>query len=69
MHAYKVNTSKIPYFLKCLHKEPKHRRYRCYLKDTHREKAPSNNTPGFTKSMNMDIWVIGTSNQLFLRGS
>ena len=34
------------------------------LKDTHRGKAPSN-----TKSMNMDIWVVGKSNQLFIRGS
>ena len=40
-----------------------------YLKDTHREKAPSSKTPTLTKSMNMDIWVVGTSNQLFLRGS
>ena len=32
------------------------------LKDTHREKAPSNKTPPLTKSMNMDIWVVGTSN-------
>ena len=39
------------------------------LKDTHREKAPSNKTPALTKSMNMDIWVFGTSNQLFARGS
>ena len=39
------------------------------FKDTHREKAPSNKTPALTKSMNMDIWVVGTSNQLFKRGS
>ena len=39
------------------------------LKDTHREKAPSNKTPALTRSWNMDIWVVGTSNQLFLRGS
>ena len=39
------------------------------IKDTHREKAPSNKTPALTKSMNMGIWVIGTSNQLFVRGS
>ena len=25
------------------------------LKDTHRQKAPSNKTPALTKSMNMDI--------------
>ena len=39
------------------------------LKDTHREKAPSNITAAFTKSMNMVIWVVGTSNELFIRGS
>ena len=32
------------------------------FKDTHREKASSNKTAAFTKSMNMDIWVV-------LRGS
>ena len=35
------------------------------LKDTHREKAPSNKTPALTKSTNMNIWLVGTSNQLF----
>ena len=25
-------------------------------------------TPAFTKSMNMDIWVVDTSNELFIRG-
>ena len=39
------------------------------LKNTHREKAPSNKTPALTKKMNMYIWVVGTSNQLFSRGS
>ena len=24
------------------------------------EQAPSNKTPAFTESMNMDIWVVGT---------
>ena len=37
--------------------------------DTHRDKAPSNKTPALTKSRNMDIWVVGTSNQLFIKGS
>ena len=36
------------------------------FKYTHREKAPSNKTPALTKSMNMDIWVVGTSNQLII---
>ena len=39
------------------------------LKDTHREKPPSNKIPVLTKSMNMDIWVVGTSNQFFLKSS
>ena len=39
------------------------------IMDTHREKAPSNKTPALTKSMNTDIWVVGTLNQLFIRGS
>ena len=34
-----------------------------YIKDIHREKAPSNKTPVLTKSiMNMDISVVGTPN-------
>ena len=36
------------------------------FKDTHRENAPSNKTPLLTKSTNMGIWVVGTSNQLFI---
>ena len=32
------------------------------FKDTHREKAPSYKTPALTKSTNMYIWVIATSN-------
>ena len=35
----------------------------------HKEKAPSNKTPGLTKSTNMGIWVGGTTNQLFISGS
>ena len=31
------------------------------LKDTHREKAPSDETPALTKSTNMSIWVVGTA--------
>ena len=40
--------------------------YYNHIKDIHRENAPSNKTPAFTKSMNMDIWVVGTSNQIFI---
>ena len=39
------------------------------MEDTNSEKAPSNKTPALAKSMNMDICVVGTSNQLFARGS
>ena len=41
-----------------------------YIKNTHMEKAPSNKTLALTERMNMGIWfAIGTSNQLFIRGS
>ena len=40
-----------------------------YVKDTHREEAPSNKIPTLTKSTNMGIWFVGTSNQLIIRGS
>ena len=39
------------------------------IKDNHREKAPSNETPALTKGANLGIWVVGTSNQLFIKGS
>ena len=39
------------------------------VKDTHREKAISNETPAPSKIMNVDTWVAHTSNQLFIRGS
>ena len=42
---------------------------RNFADDTHREKVPLNKIPASTKSMNMSIWVVGTSNQLFIRGS
>ena len=38
-----------------------------YVKDTHREKAPSNKTPALRKSLNMGVWAVGTLNQLFIR--
>ena len=37
--------------------------------DTYKEKVPSNKTSTLSESMNMDIWVVGTSNQPFIRGS
>ena len=36
---------------------------------TQREKAPSDKTQSLSKSMNMGIWVVGSSNQLFIRDS
>ena len=32
--------------------------------DTHEEKAPSIKTPALTESINADIWVVSTLNQL-----
>ena len=39
------------------------------VKDTHREKAPSNETPAPKKSTNMGVWTFGTLNQLFIKDS
>ena len=39
------------------------------FKHTCRKKAPSNKTQALSESMNMDIRVVGTSNQLFVTGS
>ena len=39
------------------------------VKDTHRQKAPSDETSTLSKIMNMDIWLVGTTNQLFIGGS
>ena len=41
----------------------------CDIKDTHREKPPSNKTPALTKSIILDIWVVGILYRLFMRGS
>ena len=38
-------------------------------KNTHRKNTPSNKTQAVTKSMNMDLWVFGILNQLFITGS
>ena len=35
------------------------------FKDTYREKTLENKTPTLSKSMNMNIWLVGTSSQLF----
>ena len=42
---------------------------RSQLKDTPRTNTPSNKFQALTKSINMDIWIIDTLNQLFIRGS
>ena len=42
--------------------------YKSTIEDTHREKAASNKSPALTKSRNMSIWVVGTSDQIFIRG-
>ena len=42
---------------------------RISFKDTHREKAPSNKTSALTGTMNMDNWIVGTSDELFITGS
>ena len=39
------------------------------VKNAHREKAPSNETPALTKNTDMGIWVVCTKNQLCIRGS
>ena len=39
------------------------------LKETHMEKTPSNEAPALTESTNIGIWVVGTTNQLFIRVS
>ena len=39
------------------------------VKDTHREKVPSNKPPALTKSTNMGIWVVYKTNQHFIRDS
>ena len=40
-----------------------------FLMYTRREKAPPNKILALRKNINMDIWVAGTSNQLFVRDS
>ena len=42
---------------------------RISFEDTHMEKAPSNKTLALPESIKMNIWAVGTSNQLFITGS
>ena len=39
------------------------------IKDTQKEKTPPKKTQALTKNMNIDIWIVGTLSQLFIRGS
>ena len=39
------------------------------MKDIHRENAPTNESHVFTKSVNMDILVARTLNEIFITGS
>ena len=39
------------------------------IKDTHKEKAQSNEISALTKSMNLGIWNVCTSNRLFIKDS
>ena len=39
------------------------------LKDTQRKNAPQNKTQTLKQKMNMDIWVVSTLNQLFIKDS
>ena len=41
---------------------------RISFKDTHKEKPSSNETPALLESMNIDICVVRTSNQLLIPG-
>ena len=55
--------------LKILRERGSYRTQLNIIKDTHREKAPANKTPALTRSRNIGTWVVGTSNQLFIRAS
>ena len=68
-HLSKLRLASLTFRNSCLNTEKNCFRIFAYFKDTHKEKAPSNKTPALTKSMNLNIWVVGTSNQLFMRGS
>ena len=39
------------------------------LKETPKENTPLNKTEALTRGMNMEIWVVCTSKQLFTTGS
>lgn len=37
----------------------------CLLRDNHRENKPSSKTQILRKNKNLDIWILGSLNQLF----
>ena len=39
------------------------------IEDTHRRNAASNKFKALTRRMKMDIWVVSSLNQLFIRGT
>ena len=40
-----------------------------HIRDTYREKVPSNKTSALREITNMGVWAVGTLSQLFIRGS
>ena len=40
-----------------------------YIPPENNSGKPSNEAPAFTKSTNMVIWVVGTTNKLFIKSS
>ena len=60
-----ISTGGIQYLLQC----DFDKLARSILTNFKTEKAPSNKTPALTKSTNIGIWIVSTSNQLFIRGS
>ena len=62
-----IGISKIKFFNFCGTERIKQNETK--FKDSQREIAPSNKTPALTKSTNISIWVVDTSNRLFIRGS
>ena len=63
---FEINVSTWP---KCQAKNLNILRTKSAFKDTYRENASQNKTQTLRKNMNMDIWVVNTLNQLFIRGS
>ena len=69
-HMRKVRTSKVCVSIdSCMElRKTQFSGKKSIVKDTHRKKAPINKAPALTESINKNIWAVGTSNQLFMRG-